>query len=143
MNLTIFFAAVFCININTINGDPTESVFYAFGNTFPLAKAVRWSETRNSFHVAFNQNQIEFRVNYDKKGNITSMMRYYYKENLPVMILARINKKFADKKVFGVAEESSVDGILYHITLEGAEDWIELTANSSGNLTVEQTFKKA
>jgi hypothetical protein len=144
MNLTIFFATVFAFSLHGSIGNPTESVFKAFSKTFPQAKNVSWSDESNSYRAAFQQNGVQFRVNYDKKGNIISTTRYYNEENLPVMILAKINKKFADKKVFGVVEQASQDGtIIYHIILEGTEDWIHVTGDSAGTLTVDETFKKA
>jgi hypothetical protein len=143
MRLIILTAFVFCISFAATAANPTEKVLDAFRKTFPLAKDVVWSQTTTSFQASFNEKQITLRVNFDKKGNIINTLRYYHGENLPIMILARIHKKFADKNIFGVVEESTDDGVLYHITLEGTSDWIMLVGNSSRNLTVEEIFKKA
>jgi hypothetical protein len=104
---------------------------------------VSWSEEGKSYRAAFTESSIQFRVYYDKKGNITRTVRYYGQENLPVMILANINNTFVDKKVFGVTEVSTADGTVYHIILEGAEDWTMLSCTSSYNLNVDDVFKKA
>jgi hypothetical protein len=143
MNLTLLFATVFALSIHGTTSSPTESISKAFIKTFPSATNVSWSEEGKSYRAAFTENSVQFRVYYDKKGNITKTIRYYRQENLPVMILANINKTFVDKKVFGVTEVSSADGTVYHIILEGAEDWTMVSCTSSYNLNVDDIFKKA
>lgn len=143
MKLTALITLILCIGLTASAGNPTEKVLDAFRKSFPLVSEVSWSENSNTFYAAFKQNDIQIRVNYDKKGNIISILRYYHAGNLPLMILATINKNFTDKKIFGVVEQSSSNGTLYFITLEGADDWTKLVGNTYGDVMVEQILKKA
>jgi hypothetical protein len=58
------------------------------------------------------------------------------------MILGKLKKKFSGMKIFGVVEQSSEQGVIYQITLQGEKDWIIVQGTSSGNLDVEQKFNK-
>ena len=144
----ILFAAVLVIGSalrSLAAEDPgvNEKVLAAFNKTFQNARDVSWIETEGSYEVRFKQDEITSKITYDKLGNIVSTLRYYHEEKLPLMILTKVKQKYADKKVFGVVEESSELGTFYHITLEDEKNWVNLKADSYANLTVEKKFRKA
>ena len=120
-----------------------EKVLEAFNKTFQNVQEVSWIENESSYEVRFKQDEISSRITYDKVGNIVSSLRYYHEDKLPLMILTKLKQKYSDKKVFGVVEESSEEGTFYHITLEDAKNWVNLKADSYGNLSVEKKFRKA
>lgn len=120
-----------------------EKVLEAFNKTFQNVQEVSWIENESSYEVRFKQDEISSRITYDKVGNIVSTLRYYHEDKLPLMILTKLKQKYSDKKVFGVVEESSEEGTFYHITLEDAKNWVNLKADSYGNLSVEKKFRKA
>lgn len=59
------------------------------------------------------------------------------------MVLSKVKAKYPEHKIFGVVEESSDDGISYHITLEDEKNWIDITSDPLGSITVNKKFKKA
>lgn len=142
MKLTILAATIFCLSFRATADAPTEKVLDAFHKTFPLVDKVSWSESGHSYWADFTQNDVITKVNYDQKGNIITTFRYYYENNLPLMILGKLKKKFSGMKIFGVVEQSSEQGVIYQITLQGEKDWIIVQGTSSGNLDVEQKFNK-
>jgi hypothetical protein len=83
------------------------------------------------------------RVIYDKEGNIVQTFRYYYEQQLPIMVLAKVKERFSDKKIYGVTEVASAEGLYYYITLEDDKKWVEVKADNYGSLTIEKKFKKA
>jgi hypothetical protein len=123
--------------------DPNAKVLSAFNKTFPNVKEVVWAEADNSYEVKFKQDEILSKVTYDKEGNILKTLRYYYEQQLPVLISTKIKSKYKDKKIFGVTEESSEEGTFYHVILEDAKHWINITVDSYGSITVDNKFKKA
>ena len=125
--------------------DPTvnEKVLNAFNKTFKNVQDVSWSETENSYQANFKQNQMISRVIYDKEGNIVQTFRYYYEQQLPIMVLAKVKARFSDKKIYGVTEVASEEGLYYYITLEDDKKWVEVKADNYGSLTIEKKFKKA
>jgi hypothetical protein len=144
----ILFAAVLVIGSalrSLAAEDPgvNEKVLEAFNKTFQNVKDVSWIENESSYEVRFKQDEITSKITYDKLGNIVSTLRYYYEDKLPLMILTRVKQKYADKKIFGVVEESSDQGTFYHITLEDEKTWTNLKADSYANLSVEKKFRKA
>ena len=140
----IFLAAlVFVSSFSAMANDPNEKVLEAFHKTFPHVKDVAWVENEHSYEVKFKQNEILSKVTYDKEGNILRTLRYYYEQNLPLLVLSKVKSKFSDKKIFGITEESSDAGTFYHIILEDAKNWINITADSYGAITVDKKFKKA
>lgn len=136
-------AIVFSFSFNAMADDPNQKVLDAFNKTFPHVKEVAWTENEHSYEVKFKQNEILSKVTYDKDGNILKTLRYYYEQNLPLMILTKVKNKFSDKTIFGVTEESSEEGTYYHIVLEDEKHWINITADSYGSIKVDKKFNKA
>ena len=114
----------------------------AFNKTFSDATEVVWTESSNSFEASFKQRQIQTRVYYDLEGNIIKTLRYYGEENLPLIVLSKIKTRYADKKVFGVTEEASQDGIIFHVVLEDAKSWLQINADVFGTIMQTKKMKK-
>ena len=121
----------------------SDKLLQAFHKTFPDAQQVKWAETEDRYLVNFKQGDILTKVEYDKEGNFVNALRYYSEKNLPVNILCRLQKKYADKKVFGVTEITSDSSVEYYIKLEDAENWITVKSNVDGNMQVVERYKKA
>ncbi|MGZ3847004.1 MAG: hypothetical protein ACXVLT_13450 [Flavisolibacter sp.] len=123
--------------------DPNQKVLNAFNKTFQNVKEVAWTENEHTFEVKFKQNEILSKVTYDTDGNIVRTLRYYYEDNLPLLVVSKVKSKFNDKKIFGVTEQSSEEGTFYHIILEDDTHWINITADSYGSIKVDSKYKKA
>ncbi|HLZ85867.1 MAG TPA: hypothetical protein VKQ52_01450, partial [Puia sp.] len=107
----------------------SDKLLQAFHKTFPDAQQVKWAETEDKYMVNFKQGDILTKVEYDKDGNFLNSLRYYTEKNLPVNLLCRLQKKYADKKVFGVTELTTDASVEYYIKLEDAENWITVKSN--------------
>jgi len=134
---------VFAFSFRAMADDPNAKVLQAFHKTFPNVKEVAWTENDHSYEVKFKQNEILSKVTYDMDGNILKTLRYYYEQNLPLLVLSKVKSKFNGKKIFGVTEESSDAGTFYHIVLEDEKHWINITVDSYGGITVDKKFNKA
>ena len=121
----------------------SDKLLQTFHNTFPDAQQVKWAETEDKYLVNFKQGDILTKVEYDKEGNFLSSLRYYSEKNLPVSILCRLQKRYADKKVFGVTELTSDNSVEYYIKLEDANSWITVKSNIDGAMQVVEKYKKA
>ena len=140
----IFLAAlVFVFGFSAMATDPNEKVLEAFKKTFKNVEEVAWTENHNSYEVKLKQNEILAKVTYDKEGNILRTLRYYYEDQLPLLVLSKVKSKFSDKKIFGVTEEASQEGTFYHITLEDEKNWVQITSDIYGGIKVDKKFKKA
>ena len=121
----------------------SDKMLNSFKQTFPDAEQVKWLESADRYTVNFKENGILTKIDYDKDGNFVSSLRYYTEKNLPINILCRLQKKYADKKVFGVTEMTTDAAVEYYIKLEDAENWITVKSNADGNMTVVEKYKKA
>jgi len=137
--LLSFSAGIFANRGVTIN----EKLLQTFKQTFPDAEQVKWLETSDKYTVNFKDNGITTKVDYDKDGNFVSSVRYYYEKNLPVNIICKLQKKYSDKKVFGVTEMTTESNVEYYIKLEDAKSWMTVKSNVDGNMEVVEKYKKA
>ncbi|HEY6901912.1 MAG TPA: PepSY-like domain-containing protein, partial [Puia sp.] len=115
----------------------------AFKQTFPDAQQVKWAEQEDKYMVNFKQGEILTKIEYDKEGNFLSSLRYYTEKNLPVSILCRLQKKYGDKKVFGVTEMTTDTTVEYYIKLEDENNFITVRSNADGNMQIVEKYKKA
>jgi hypothetical protein len=125
------------------DGNISDKLLQAFNKTFPDAQQVKWAETEDKYMVNFKQGDILTKVVYDKEGNFLNSLRYYTEKNLPVNILCRLQKRYSDKKVFGVTEITSDTNVEYYIKLEDAQNWITVKSNVDGAMQVVEKYKKA
>lgn len=121
----------------------SDKLLKAFKQTFPDAQQVKWAEQEDKIMVNFKQGDVLTKIEYDKEGNFLSSLRYYSEKNLPVNILCRLQKKYGDKKVFGVTEMTTDTVVEYYIKLEDENNWITVRSNADGNMQVIEKYKKA
>ena len=119
-----------------------EKVLEAFNKTFSDAKEVVWTESNNSYEANFKQHEVQTRVYYDKEGNILRTLRYYGENHLPLMVLSKIKTKYSDKKIFGVTEEATENGINFHVILEDEKSWLQINSDVYGSFSQIKKMKK-
>jgi len=119
-----------------------EKLLATFKQTFPDAQQVRWVEAKDKYTVNFSENGILTKIDYDMDGNFVSSLRYYTEKNLPINLLCKLQKKYADKKVFGVTELTADNVVEYYIKLEDDKNWITVKSNADGNMQVVEKYKK-
>jgi hypothetical protein len=141
----IFFALALLVSTASFATSPEvdEQVSKQFKETFPAAIEVKWYDYETFYEVVFKNNDILCRVKYDLKGNIISTRRDYHEKDLSLFIIAKVKEKYAGKKIFGVTEITSSEGVTYNIVLEDDKNWINLNSDESGNISQVQKLKKA
>ena len=141
----IFFALAMVMSTASFATSPEvdEQVSRQFKETFPAAIEIKWYDYETFYEVVFKNNDILCRVKYDLKGNIISTRRDYHEKDLSLFIVAKVKEKYAGKKIFGVTEITSSEGVTYNIVLEDDKNWINLNSDESGNISQVQKLKKA
>ncbi|HEV7621023.1 MAG TPA: hypothetical protein VGO09_04785 [Flavisolibacter sp.] len=122
---------------------PNEKILKSFTTAFPKAEKISWNESPTDAQVEFVNGAIKCKVWYDEDGNVTKTNRYYTQESLSPFILARVQQKYLGKKVFGITEVSSDEGLTYYIILEDDKKWYHVTSDATGNLILEDKYNKA
>ncbi|TAL40647.1 MAG: hypothetical protein EPN92_14310 [Chitinophagaceae bacterium] len=143
----IFFAAVFTVlasaGFSHTPSEVNEKVLKAFKETFTNATNVAWLESNNYYEANFKQSAITTRARYDVEGNLLSTIRYYYEENLPSFITAKLKKKYPGKSVFGVTETANEDEVLYYIKLEDDKNWYTIKSDNLARFEMTEKYKKS
>jgi hypothetical protein len=141
----LIFAIALTVGTKSFAGsgkEVNEKVIKSFKQTFPFAEKTDWQEFSDRYVVHFEEASILTVVDYDKEGNFLNSKRYYKEDNLPVNILCRIRKKYADKKIFMVTEVATESSIDYYIKMEDNQSWITVKSDASGGMEVVEKYKK-
>lgn len=141
----ILFGIAILISASSFATNPPvdERISKRFKESFPHVSNARWYENEQSYEVLFKNNDITCRMTYDRKGNLLTVRRDYLEKDLPVYIMVKAKETYKGKKIFGVTEVNSTDGIFYHIIMEDAKQWTMVKSDASGNMYVIQKLRKA
>jgi hypothetical protein len=121
-----------------------SKILEKFATAFPNAQNPSWKEYDNYVEVYFsNSDNSKCRIKYDKEGKIISSRRDYEGAMLSPFIQSKIKEKYAGKKVFGVTEICSDEGLTYHIVLEDEKHWYNIAADANGQLSLEKRLNKS
>ena len=141
--LVICFLAI--LATSSVSADPVnEKVLKVFSTSFPEVQQTTWYNYDTYYSVYFkNADDLKCRIDYDTEGNIISTTRYYSAEALPPFIRAKVNQKFAGKKIFGITEVSTADELAYHIVLEDEKTWYNIKSDATGSISLERKMTKS
>lgn len=146
MKKILLAVAILCSSFNlwaSGTGNINQKVLNAFNKTFKDVKNANWSESDQYYVVSFHQDKVLTNITYDHEGNIVKTLRYYNEDHLPLLVLTRLRSKYANMKIFGVTEESSEEGTIYHVVLEDQHNWLHVNATATGSLSFESKYNKA
>jgi hypothetical protein len=109
------------------NADVSERAKKTFGKEFPKAESISWTESKSgeTYTAYFWMYDVKTVANFDKDGQLISVLRYYKEDRLPLTVLALVRSKYADKTISGVTEFSKNENedVAYYIKLEDAAHW--------------------
>src|SRR5829696_5386255 len=102
----IFFLLVMIstVSVSFANPPVSEKVLKVFRDVFPTVENAKWYENENFFEVYFDNNDIKCRIRYNLNRKVLSTTRYYTENSIATFLRAKIAKKYAGKKIFGVTE---------------------------------------
>lgn len=123
-------------------GTTIEKAKQAFKKAFPSVKTADWFDNGDTYLVRFVSDGIDSRIVYDEKGEVISTTRCYDETHLPAFIKDKLQKKFKDKKVYTVTENTSPEGLEYYLTLYDAKKWYMVRSTDSGIMEVYDKFNR-
>lgn len=142
MKTLTFILCLLTLSAGATATEVNEEVKKIFSKTYPEAKSISWEELKEGYKVFFTRNNVSFRIMYDASGNIVRSLKYYGEDNLPPLILNKVQKSYKDFKVHSVVEESTEQALTYHIILENDKKIINITSDPIGSLQVQTKFNK-
>ncbi len=145
MKHTLILASLLSITIGVSAFNPAvnEKVLNSFKKTFSAAQEVKWDESKDHYTVCFKNYGIRTTVNYDRKGNMLSTIRYYQPELLPINVLDKLTREYSNADLFGVTEIAVGNSVAYFVKIEGSKYWTTVKADSMGNTEVVEKYRKA
>lgn len=143
MKTLISILCLLTVSLGTTAAEVTEEVRKIFTKTYPEAKNITWEEMKEGYKVFFVKNNVSYRILYDASGNIRLSLKYYGEDNLPPLILNKVQKSYKDFTVHSVVEESTDVALTYHIILENDKKIVNLKSDPTGFLEVEAKYNKA
>jgi hypothetical protein len=120
-----------------------QKLIRAFQEAFPKAEGVEWKDNGERYVVHFTEKAIFAMIEYDHAGNFISSVRYFSDPYaLPSLLSATLQRKYADKSVFGITEITTEEGRCYYIKLEDKKKWITVKATADGSTEVVEKIGK-
>jgi len=120
-----------------------EKVLKVFHQTFKNPENVVWTDAEHSYMVQFTLHGIRNSVKYDEEGNFLSAIRYYQSDLLPLDIHSKLKKRYPEKTIFGITEQTIGDEVYYYIKLEDQKYWTTVKIDNYRNLQVTEKYQKA
>jgi hypothetical protein len=101
-----------------------------FEKQFPAVTIEQWYETAEMFVAKFNEEDIDARVMYDKKGSWLSTVLQYGEKQMPQNIRRMVKSQYFDERIKLVEEVSTTAGKAWVIHMEDDKKimWIRASA---------------
>lgn len=119
-----------------------EKALEVFAKTFPTIKNVSWADGENFSEAYFVEEGTTNRIRYNKAGEVISTIRYYPADKLPVFLHMKVKNRYPGRQIRCVTELATDAGTCYFISVEDAKSWLQLKADASGNMEVENKYRK-
>jgi Cu/Ag efflux protein CusF len=121
-----------------------KQVLATFNEQFAAATDVNWyASNEDNFVAKFTINSTKVTAHFDKNGALLATSRYITDADLPLNVMSRLIRKYADQKIHHVMEYVSNGSTSYVITLESAQNWTILKSDENGGFTQLRKLTKA
>ena len=142
--MIFFFAVAVATGFSTAShAEVSEKVKKLFNESFRDVTNVHWSDYQQYYEVKFTRASISTRMLYDTDGNILETYRYYGEDQLPPMLISKLNHKYTDREIFGVTELSSENGTTYYIVMDDAKNWYTVQSDEKGHFDQIRKYKRS
>ena len=121
--------------------DPDPEVVEAFKREFPGAQLVNWTEQgdyqRATFILAGHRSIAYF----NQANELVGCMRDLFFDQLPIVVMKAIDKKFPSASFAEVREINNADGTSYLLTVEQGKKKYKVKLTSEGFFTSTEKIK--
>ena len=121
----------------------SNTIVEKFKSDFPHAKNVKWYFNAGASEVYYEEAGVTCHMWYNEDGKVVKTRRYYSEKDLAPYLKAKIAQRYPNKTIFGVTESSTPEGVDYLITLEDSKNWLQVTCDGTGELSVMKKMKKS
>ena len=125
------------------NAKIDSDVLKAFNREFVSAQDVTWTVTNDYYKASFVFNNQFVAAYYDADGYLLGVTRNISSLELPVKLQAKLRKDYSKYWISGLTEVSNDEGTNYIITLENADQTVQLKSTDSNNWRIFKTVIKS
>ena len=119
----------------------TEELKAAFKKEFSGAEAVRWQESEDFYKVNFVFQGCVTEAYYNKEGELEGSVRSLFFNQLPLVVMTSVTKRFSDADVLDVYEINNANGTKYRLTLISEKRKYRVMVDASGNIVDRERLK--
>ena len=138
--LSLAIATVMLSSFTTYAADKTPgiAVKQALSREFSQAKDVEWTSLSKEgvYQAKFTYNNESLQAFFTEDGEFLGTTRQISKNQLPILVVAALEKQYNDYRVATAFEYSKTDGLSYYITIVSANGAMVLKAAGNGDLSV-------
>ena len=122
--------------------DPDQEVLELFKKEFSSAQHVSWSRQGDYDKATFVLAGRRAIAYFNPDGELEGSARDLFYDQLPLVVMSAVDKRFADAEVIEVREINNAEGTHYRIRLTAKNKKYNVKVNSSGSISeVEKLVK--
>ena len=96
-----------------------------------MARDDAWAQTKKGYLVNFKAGGIHHNVFLNKKGEMTSQIRFYYENDLPNDVRKQVKTTYGNYSISSVKEITSGNKMVYLVTISDETSWKVIRVSSS------------
>ena len=120
----------------------SSTVKAVFEQDFSTVSAVKWTNYENIYVASFKEKGADVSAVYTLEGQLICIGRSVALSQLPLKVTRALENKYAGYKINPEVVEISTDVTSYVIYAENNKFKLKISADTSGNLTIEDKTKK-
>jgi hypothetical protein len=143
-----FFAVAFILvvavgSVSAANEpDINDAVRESFKKEFAGANLLEWNETGGFLKATFILGNHRTEAYFREDGQLEGSIRSLFYNELPLLVMTSIDKRFANAVIWDVNEINNSLGTVYRITLEVKQKKYSVKVDATGNIQATERLKK-
>lgn len=125
------------------NVSVNEQVQAAFKKEFPGANLIEWNNPGEYYKATFMLWGHRTEAYFTEDGQLQGSVRSLFYNQLPLIVMTAVDKRFAGAEVLDVSEINNSTGTSYSLLLETGNKKYRVKADASGGITEVKKLKKA
>jgi hypothetical protein len=114
----------------------------SFNKDFSGAKQVQWTKEKNGCDARFILDGQVMTAYYNGQAELIAVVHHILTDRLPIFLLTSLKSDYHDYWVSGLFESASDHESSYHITLENADQIIEMRSVNATEWVTERRIEK-
>ena len=135
------------ISFSSFAGKTNETisplVLKSFETSFKTATEVSWQVSDNYYKAQFGMNGTHIIAYYDCDAKLIAMTRNISSVNLPISLQVSLRSDFENLWITELVEVASEEGTVYYLTLEDADNKVQLKSSYGAEWNILKRQKKS